>query len=85
MYAHWAIFKIITHILCLVNEQTTYASSVPDVLLSCAVGTSEYTGCLKSHFKLKTEQHKCRTLTLVRRPWKRCVLVQRVGSDIMSM
>jgi len=85
MYAHWGIFKMVTHILCLVNEQTTYASSVPDALLSFAVGTSEYTGCLKSHFKLKTEQHKCRTVTQVRRPWKRYVIVQRVGSDIVSI
>jgi hypothetical protein len=71
MYAHWDIFKVITHILCLVNEETTYVSSVLDALRSCAVGNSEYTGCLKSHLKLEIQQHKCRTVTNVRRPWKK--------------
>jgi len=68
MYAHWAIFKIITHILCLVNEQTTYVSSVLGALLNCAVGNSEYTGCLKSHLELEIQQQKFRTVTKVRRP-----------------
>jgi hypothetical protein len=58
MYPHWAIFKIITHLLCLVNEQKTYASSASDVLLICAVGNSEYTECRKSHLKLDFQQHK---------------------------
>jgi hypothetical protein len=66
MYSQWAIFKIITHILCFVNEQTRYVSS--DALLSCAVGNSEYTECLKSHLRLEIQQHKCRTVTKVRRP-----------------
>jgi len=59
-----------------VNEQTTYVSTVLDVLLSCAVGSSEYTGCLKSHLNIEIQQQKCRTVT--RSPSslkKRCVLV----------
>jgi hypothetical protein len=62
MYAHWAIFKIITHILCLVDEQTTSVSFVLDALLSCAVCNSEYTECLKSYLKLKIQQHRCCTV-----------------------
>jgi hypothetical protein len=51
-YTNWVSFKIIIDIMCLVNEQTTYALSMRDALLSCAVSNSEYTGCRQSQLTL---------------------------------
>jgi hypothetical protein len=51
------------------SERTDDVLSVLDALIRCAVGNSKHTGCLKSQLKLEFQQHKCRTVTKVRRPW----------------